>query len=259
MKKLFAASILAMSITCPTHAEDFWMTSDFIQRSFNEIALKNEYEQSPQNIVKWAEPIHYRYRYHDIKQLRDVENLFTIHFKHLSEITQLPIYLAHPRGKVNYEIHIVSDKNYPQLVSQISNVKTPGFAESTHCIGVYKINQRGEIVHGHIVLPIDHLYQQGRLVSCVVEESFQLMGLPNDSDWVYPSVANDKTVVDYLSGLDYLMLKILYDKKITAGMKYRQSQPIINDIIERMQRDGTVRNAIRAVKASGLQPYMRQN
>ncbi len=46
---------------------------------------------------------------------------------------------------------------------------------------------------------------------------------PNDSDWVSLSMANDKSVLDLLTGLDYLLLKILYDNRLHAGMSVKTS------------------------------------
>jgi hypothetical protein len=50
----------------------------------------------------------------------------------------------------------------------------------------------------------------GLLPACIVEELAQAMGLPNDSGLVNPSVANDKSVLELLTGLDDFMLRIIF-------------------------------------------------
>ena len=44
------------------------------------------------------------------------------------------------------------------------------------------------------------------------------MGLPNDSNDVYPSIFNDKGRLDDLSEQDVLLLRLLYDPRMKAGM-----------------------------------------
>ena len=56
------------------------------------------------------------------------------------------------------------------------------------------------------------------LKSCIVEETTQVMGLPNDSSDVRPSIFNDRGGLDDLSGQDVLLLRLLYDPRLKAGM-----------------------------------------
>lgn len=71
-------------------------------------------------------------------------------------------------------------------------------------MGWFKTNGKNEIISAEIVLPLDHVFSRGLLISCIIEESTQVLGLPNDSDWVHPSIANDARKVELLIGLDYI-------------------------------------------------------
>jgi hypothetical protein len=87
----------------------------------------------------------------------------------------------------------------------------------------FKHNKQSELISVLVIIPVDHAMSYGLLSACIIEELTQAMGLPNDSDWVIPSIANDKSVLDLLTGLDYLLLKILYDNRLHAGMSAKTS------------------------------------
>ena len=82
------------------------------------------------------------------------------------------------------------------------------------------------------------------------------MGLPNDSDWVHPSIANDATKGELLTGLDYIFLQILYDPNLKAGMSKIQSQPIIRQVIQEMEQSNIIQRAHIQVNQSGLYPFI---
>jgi len=54
--------------------------------------------------------------------------------------------------------------------------------------------------------------------SCLREELMQMMGLPKDSDIVYPSVINDFVNNEIYSANDMIVIRTLYDPRIKAGM-----------------------------------------
>jgi len=89
-------------------------------------------------------------------------------------------------------------------------------------------------------------------VACVVEEITQVLGLPNDSEKVFPSIFNDKTPQDLLTGLDYILLKLLYSTEIKAGMTTTEVQPIIQKQLIQWQRDGTLSDADKTVRQGQL-------
>jgi hypothetical protein len=69
-----------------------------------------------------------------------------------------------------------------------------------------------------VVIPIDRVMARGRLEACVVEEITQILGLPNDSDDVVPSVFNDHSPDIELSWQDILLVKLLFDPRLRPGM-----------------------------------------
>ena len=86
------------------------------------------------------------------------------------------------------------------------------------CFGIYSLNAAGEIFRGVIGIPSDRAASAGKLPHCIVEETTQLLGLPNDSDEVVPSIFDDRSVLDALSEHDKVLVRLLYDRRLTAGM-----------------------------------------
>ena len=235
-----------------------WQNRAYIQKAFNEIALKNEYRQTDLRILKWQNPINYRFYYHSMPTNPIVEGVFKAHLEHLRQITNHPIKQVFSKSlqKPNLNIHFTRDAQYGKVIREVTDTTVQNIERESNCMGSFKRNGRNEIIEATIVIPTDHVYSRGLLVACVVEETTQVMGLPNDSDWVNPSVANDASKIELLTGLDYLFLKILYSKELKAGMPYKVNQHIIQQILNRLQKTGEIESAPKKVNQSGLYPLL---
>jgi hypothetical protein len=81
--------------------------------------------------------------------------------------------------------------------------------------------KKNEIRWAIAVFPSHHPKDYMR--ACVVEEMTQVLGLPNDSNAVKPSIFNDQSHYFELTPHDRLMVKMLYDPRITVGMPRGQA------------------------------------
>ncbi|GAB6071197.1 DUF2927 domain-containing protein [Thiomicrorhabdus hydrogeniphila] len=234
------------------HSYTAWQNPQYILKSFEEIALKNEYKKTQQRILKWQHPIRYQFKYKYLKPNKLVENLFTIHLKHLADITGLDIKLATKVTKANFLIYLTIDKHYGEVIRRYTQSKVKNIQRDSQCMGNFKTNNHNEITHADVILPVDHDYSRGLLVSCVVEETTQVLGLPNDASWVNPSIANDDSKIELLTGLDYILLKLLYNPEIKAGMPEKQSRKILKKEIKRLIDNGAVKKAAQTVNSTGL-------
>ena len=236
--------------------EQPWQDPVYIQKAFNEIALKNEYRATEGRILKWKKPIRYEFVYHNLPKNPLIERLFNTHLQHLQTITKHPIHQHKPHhfGKANLSIHLTPDQDYGQVIKSLSSHTIKDLERKSHCMANFKRNRQNAIIQAQVVLPVDHVFSKGLLVSCIVEETTQILGLPNDANWVNPSIANDSTKVELLTGLDYLFLKILYDKSLTAGLPYPQNQKTIQRIIQKLNANGEIKGAGQAINQSGLHP-----
>lgn len=66
--------------------------------------------------------------------------------------------------------------------------------------------------------------------SCIQEEMTQALGLANDSPKVRPSIFNDDEEFAFMTRHDELLLRMLYDKRLSVGMTVRSAHPIIQQI-----------------------------
>jgi hypothetical protein len=256
---LLAALFCASSSSANDPSESIqWQDPSYIQKAFNEIALKNEYRKTQQRIIKWQKPIIYQFVYHNLPKNRVVESLFNQHLQHLHQITQHPIQRApfQNQQSPNLVIHLTKDIDYGKIIQQVSNSQVKDIERDSHCMGSFSLNAKHQINQAAVIIPVDHVYSRGLLVSCIVEETTQVMGLPNDSDWVNPSIANDASKIELLTGLDYLLLKILYDSRLQAGMTLTQSQPLVKSIIHDLQQKGLIEKAQQQVNKNGLYPRL---
>lgn len=237
-----------------TTQHDFtaWQNPQYILKSFEEIALKNEYKKTQKRLLKWQHPIRYQFKYKYLKPNKLVVNLFTTHLKHLADITGLDIQPADKTNKANFTIYLTIDKHYGEVIHRYTQSNVKNIQRDSHCMGNFKTNQHSEITQAEVILPVDHDYSRGLLVSCVVEETTQVLGLPNDASWVNPSIANDDSKIELLTGLDYILLKLLYNPEMKAGMTKKQSRKILKKEIKRLINNGEVKKAAKTVNSKGL-------
>ncbi|AHM05606.1 Tellurite resistance protein (telA) [Roseibacterium elongatum DSM 19469] len=66
--------------------------------------------------------------------------------------------------------------------------------------------------------------------SCIHEEVAQGLGLPNDSPAARPSIFNDDEEFALLTRHDELLLRMLYDDRLTPGMQPDEARPIVRRI-----------------------------
>ncbi len=66
--------------------------------------------------------------------------------------------------------------------------------------------------------------------SCVHEEMAQALGLTNDSPTARPSIFNDDEEFAFLTLHDEILLKMLYDRRLRAGMKADEVIPLLPEI-----------------------------
>jgi hypothetical protein len=72
---------------------------------------------------------------------------------------------------------------------------------------------------------------------------------------VYPSIFNDQSIDGYLSGLDYVLLKLLYHPKIKAGVKEETVRSIVPEILLEFDDADLIINASTKVLASSMRAW----
>jgi hypothetical protein len=100
------------------------------------------------------------------------------------------------------------------------------------CFGMFGVQDAKQIDFAVIGIPIDQVMSLGKLQDCVIEETTQVLGLPNDSDKVYPSVFNDHSPQITLTDDDEMLVRLLYSPRLKVGMSRPEALKIVRKILE---------------------------
>ncbi|MEC4747943.1 DUF2927 domain-containing protein [Methylomicrobium sp. Wu6] len=232
-----------------------WKSAGYLLKSFEEIAMYNEYSDRQVGIRKWTTPIRYFF-VHRVGDQELHERLTKMHIKHLSNITGLSISPAATRKEANLLIIFSTEmKLQNELLTDFgirsSQQRNDLFRHSV-CLGSFSVAADASITRAVVIIPVDRAAAHAKLIDCIVEEITQILGLPNDSEKVFPSIFNDKSVNSLLSGLDYLLLKMLYDPRIKTGMTFVQAAPVLKKIVDEYERDKLIETAEARVRTGEL-------
>jgi hypothetical protein len=229
-----------------------WQDKAYIERSFYKIALNNEYESGQQVLRRWEEPIRYHILFEDLPNNAMVQTLVKTHFDHLAAITGVSIRAVKTQRQANFLVVLTRDRHYQKSIQTHTRAREPGLHTDSHCMASIQVSGDGRLRQAQVVIPLDHAMQRGLLPACVVEETTQAMGLPNDADDVTPSIANDASRLDLLTGLDYVFLKLLYHPQLRAGMSQTALQQRLPTILDKFEQQGLIEGAARTVNREGL-------
>lgn len=242
IKSGFKFSLIFLLVTQVNAYKPLWQSKEYIKKSFFEIAYNNEYSKEKSKLRRWEKPIKYRVDYFNLPpKIEMVETLIDEHFKDLSSIINLPI--TKDDKNPNFRIVLTKKSHYKDAISRYMTSKVKNIENESNCLLSFR-HKAYQLIGATVIIPVDHAMRYGLLPACVVEELTQAMGLPNDSDWVNPSVANDKSILDLLTGLDYLMLKILYDKRLVVGLDVGQSSAIVDTILFDFEQQNLIKNSV---------------
>lgn len=219
--------VLLSLITNPLFAmTPHWQSPQYIHNSFLDIALNNEYSTKISQIRKWTQPIYYSISHRTADEALH-QQITELHLKHLESITGVEIQPSTSKSQTNLTIIFSSEALLAKELEQDFLITDKAHInELSHhgvCVANISLNPDNSIRKAAIIIPVDRARAHAKLLSCVVEELTQIMGLPNDSDSVFPSIFNDRSHNDYLSGLDFILLKLLYHPQIKAGMNKKQT------------------------------------
>ncbi len=236
-----------------------WSKPHYLQSSFIDIALNNEYSVNKRGVRKWNKPIKYYFEHH-VADVEMHENLTRLHLNQISDITGLEINQVYNKRNANLLIVFSTEKRLKKDIKRNFNIRSKKQRKHLYrnsvCLADFSTYANSSIRKAIVLIPVDRASAHAKLISCIVEEITQIMGLPNDSERVFPSVFNDKSYNELLTGLDYLLLKILYHPRIKVGMNADSVKPALRRVIREFGRQGVIFNAQETVVNSGLYPVL---
>lgn len=250
--------LLALLLLLAGHsarADERWQSDRYLVESFMAIAMEREYGEAKQTrFARWQQPI----RLQLINESGDKPlqaEVVKVQAAHLARITGHPISMV--TAKPNLTL-IMTD--YSKMKSWAN--RTMGNDPSVNialkeglCLANFATNPQHEISRATIIIPVDYSRAKGRFLDCVVEEFTQVMGLPNDSDKVFPSIFNDNSIDSFLTGLDYVLLKMAYHPALKAGMNSDEIRAALPIALADLRAKGEIREANRRVQQQSLKSW----
>ncbi len=229
MPRFLIALFLVLS-PISSGADESFTNADLL-RNFDVIAFGNEYTgQKYDHVRKWAKPMLMGIQGKDYPA--HLETFIDDVAKDLSETTghRIELYYSFAkhkagelaadfdRNKVNVILYYMDDEDLPGALAKYwkdDEEKVRWMVRNSTCFANY-FTKKGEIVAAVIAFPSRHPVSYHR--ACAVEEITQILGLPNDSNAVSPSIFNDSSRYFELTDHDRWLLRALYQPAIKPGM-----------------------------------------
>lgn len=220
--------------------------------NFVNIALFDEYvdvngrlvpRTTTSSLRRWDKPIRMHVIFGDTVPLeqRVVDKQTIRSYVHrLSGLTGLPVYPASAET-ANFHVLMLNegDRRHfgPRLRQLVPGVDDTtlrtvvDMPKSTFCL-VFAFSQGGSSTYSRAVAVIRAEHPDRLRTSCIHEELAQGLGLANDSPTARPSIFNDDEEFAYLTTHDELLLRMLYDRRLTPGMREAEARPILREIVD---------------------------
>ncbi|WP_435275208.1 DUF2927 domain-containing protein [Psychrobium sp. nBUS_13] len=250
---VIAAVIMSVIPTKCLYANiNAWPHISYISNSFLEVGLGAEHGKSHNlNLRKWNKPLRI-YVEHQIGDQPLHDQLLDAHISQLVKITNFDISRVKNKSEANVYYYFTKQSILPSLVQNELDQSVVEYLHGAICLANVKTDKGNNIISAHIFIPVDQARMHGKLVACIVEELTQSLGLIRDSDLVFPSIFNDKTRNALLTGLDEILLRLLAEDTVKAGMSREELEPILHSILMKYQRQGLIRTAEQRVQEGAL-------
>lgn len=240
-----AAAILASDApaprpTAPVTNAAALPSNAVLLRSFALIALKREHEDDADpGIAKWQSPIRVRI-FHAAGAGKEAIQGLWAHLGRLARLSGLTIRRARPGEDANYRIIFTARRDFADRVRSSLKAGTEAVAVrlvQANCVGMFQQDVETQaITRATVIIPVDHAQARGLLRRCIVEETTQVLGLPNDAALPVASVFNDTSRDQELSAHDALLLRLLYHPSLRPGMKRRAAMETARTALPEVRR-----------------------
>ncbi len=233
-------------------------TDEMLARNFERIALAEEYARGgglqPSSgalgeIKKWNIPVRVGVTFgsslsqEDQEQDRAVLSRYT---RRLARVTGHPITLV--TSQPNFHVLVMGEDDKDQLRETLDQV-APGMEASSraiflnlprsiHCLVVAFADTRTSNAYRQAVALVRTEHPDLTRRACFHEELAQGLGLANDDQNARPSIFNDDEEFALLTTHDELLLKILYDPRLTPGMSADEARPIVRTLAQELKGGG---------------------
>lgn len=224
-------------------------TDTMLAENFIRVALFDEYKRSPTGLVaqqtqshlrRWEQPVRVQVTFGPSVP-PDTRETDRARIK--SYLARLATATGHPISVVdsdpNFWIEVVSEDERRAMgpvisarMPSLSPAEVAGLVNlprSTYCV-VYALSNAGSYSYSRAIAVIRAEHPDLLRLSCLHEELAQGLGLANDSPLARPSIFNDDEEFALLTRQDELMLRMLYDPALKAGMTATDARPVVHQL-----------------------------
>ncbi|MWD27610.1 DUF2927 domain-containing protein [Aquicoccus sp. SCR17] len=216
-------------------------------RNFERIAFYDEYARgagfrrsdgTAGRLKRWPGPVRYSIdfgRHVSAEQRARDRAEVTQYVERLQRISGHPIGMS--EASPNFHVLIMGEDDRASLPARVRSIVpniNPQALEvfrtlprSIHCFVIAFSGSEGGYDYAKAIALIRAEHPPLMRRSCFHEELAQGLGLANDSPRARPSIFNDDDEFAYLTTQDEIMLRMLYDPRLHAGMTLEEARPII--------------------------------
>lgn len=214
-------------------------------RDFERIAFYDEYERgkgltsgrnTPGKLRRWESPVRVTVEFGasvpDAQRTKDRASI-TKYTQRLARITGHPISTG---SNGNFRVLVVGEDDRPATIDRIQelvpNINPSALdiidrlPRSIHCLVMAFSEDENENRYRQAIAIVRAEHPDLVRRSCFHEEMAQGLGLANDSPHARPSIFNDDDEFALLTTHDEMLLKMLYDPRLYAGISRDDAKPI---------------------------------
>jgi hypothetical protein len=217
-------------------ADDGAIDNDRILTNMEEIMFGSEFVGEEADFVRrWEGPLRVAIYASEPDRYRD---LLAGHLERLGALTGLDMAIVESRSpEENAHLLVLGrEQFYAYADRHLGAGKNPRTNTFLACYGFFKLGAGGRIGEAFAVLP--NFIGEAEMRACIVEEMTQLMGLPNDSFDIAPSIFNDDDEHLDLTWQDELFLRVLYDRRVRSGMTRAEFAIVARQILDELRPPG---------------------
>jgi hypothetical protein len=216
----FLGALMFIAVGAPSRAsaqsEGGTLSNEQILANLTKVIFGSEFVSEEADFVrKWHGPMRIAIYARESERYRGIVLPF---LEQLGRLTGLDIALV-PSQSDSENAHILilgREQFYAYADANLGAGKNPRTNTFLACFGFFRAGDSGRISEATAVVP--SFISDNELRSCVIEELTQVIGLPNDSFDIVPSIFNDDDMYQDLTWQDELFLRVLYDERIEPGM-----------------------------------------
>lgn len=226
-----------------------------LANAFVELAVSESHRASGGSVKKWGGPVSYGIVHH-VGEHEVHERLVHIHMRHLHQLTGVDFRRAENLSQANFLVVLTSEDRLADDMRTFLDPTGKRLAErafrNSVCIASIRSDATGTIRKAVTLIPVDRARGKGDLVGCVAEELTHMMGLIKDTRLPLPSIFNHAPSRCFLSGLDGVLLRMLYDPRIRPGMTGEALRAVLTAIAADFQSKGMIDAEESRAASSGL-------